>query len=378
MKRILILGGSYLQNHFIKTALNLGIKVFVIDGNSHCYAAINGLGEFYPIDFSKIEIVKNFCIEKKINTIIPPVNELGNLIAAKIAAELNFYYNSVAVVRCSMDKKLFWEKLEISNFNKLKSYTIDKLGTIQYPVIVKPTVSTGSKGVSLVRNFEEVKKAIDYAKQFGKTDDIRIEEFIDGNQFSLETISFKGKHYLLAVIEEHLSNEPYFFERTDILDSEQHDSNCNYFTPFVDLLLTNLGVECGPCHIEVRVKDDKIYLIDFATRSGGWRDIMLYNAGINYNLLILKCYLEEDVFRKELDRPNNTVGAGILLYHEDILALKAAQESNKICESFINGEVPKLEPRTLADAYGYYFVKSNKKNELVGILPKFKLNIHGK
>jgi carbamoylphosphate synthase large subunit len=371
MSKILVLGGSYLQSDFIKSAIKEGVRVFVIDCDKYCYCARHDLGDFYEIDFAFVERVKSFCLEKKVDAVVSPVNEFGNVIAANVAKQLGFFYNPIEVVKRSTDKKLIWEKLESSNFHKVQSFCANNLQGIEYPVIVKPTVSTSSKGVSFVEKSSELDEAIAYARASGKTEDIRIEEFIDGQQFSLETITVNGQHHLMAIIEEKLSKSPYFFERTDILDHNLHEINHQYFEGFVKEILTKLEVECGPCHIEVRVKQNKIYLIDFATRSGGWRDIMLKFAGVNFNALILKSYLNLEILSTDFSKPTKTVAAGILLYYEDFQKLSKATESGLICEAYLNGKLPLLEPKTLADAYGYYFLQANNKLELQGLLPIF-------
>lgn len=230
MRTILVLGGSYLQSHFISTALQYPCKVFVVDQNEMCYAAKNNLGEFVHHDFADIKGIIQFCNANDISSVIAPVNEFGNLIAARISDKLNFRYNPLQVVERSSNKNI-WGKLKHVRINKVKSYSEDKLEAISYPVIVKPAVSSSSKGASLVKTQASLKDAIHYAKNSGRTPEIRIEEYIQGDQFSLETISFNRRHYLIAVIEEHLSTEPYFFERTDIFDlSSQKEMAIFFFT----------------------------------------------------------------------------------------------------------------------------------------------------
>lgn len=370
-KKILVLGGSYLQSHFIKLAISSGNEIFVADENPFCYASIHGLGKFVHLNFSNKELVTKFCLDFTIESIIAPVNELGNVIAAQVSEKLGFYYNSAQVVERTTDKKLIWCKLKNCKLNQIIVFSETDLEVIEFPVIVKPTVSTGSKGVTLVTNYDELKVALKYARSFGKTSEVRIEEFIEGQQYSLETITFNGKHYLLAVIEEHLNEAPFFFERSDILDQTIQEKKKHFFKPFINLLLEELEIKSGPCHIEVKVRNDEVYLIDFASRSGGWRDIMLKHAGIDFNALILSSYLQDYFDTSKLPKAEYSIGAGILTRHADILKLGRAQKSGKICERYLNGEVPALQPKSLADAYGYYFLKTKKKKDLKGLLPTY-------
>lgn len=370
-KNILILGGSYLQSHFIRTAVTSGNKIYVADANQYCYAAIKSIGEFVHLNFSDRKLVSKFCLEFKINNIIAPVNELGNIIAAQVSENLGLYYNSSIVIETTSDKKLIWQKLERCELNQIRIFSETDLEKIEFPVIVKPTVSTSSKGVSFVNTKCELGTALNYARSVGKTNDVRIEEFIEGQQYSLETISFNGNHNLLAVIEEYINEAPFFFERANILNQALQNEMLIFFKPFVNLLLKELNIQCGPCHIEVKVRNNEIYLIDFASRSGGWRDIMLKHAGINFNKLILQSYLRDYVDFFDFPIAKYSVGAGILTKHSDMIKLGDAQESGKICETHLNGQIPVLKPKSLVDAYGYYFLKTKSKNELIKLLPTY-------
>lgn len=367
MKKIVVLGGSYLQSLFIKNALS-SCEVFVLDGNLFCYANINKLGKFIHIDFSNQLSVKNFCIENNIESIIAPVNELGNIIASNLSEELGFLYNSPITVQKTSDKSFYNEILSKSNLLKLESYDSINFDKIKFPVIVKPTQSTSSKGVSLVSRKDELIQAIEIAKKNSKNKNYKIEQFIEGRQFSIETITTNNKHEIVAVIEEHLNDSPYFFERTDFFDIEKQKIYKELFNNYIDCLLNHFNIIVGPCHIEVKVNDSGIFLIDIASRSGGWRDIMLHYAGINYNQLILNAYLGN-----KLDSITKysgvSVGAGIMVYEKDKNKLIEAEKSIFFKEKYILGNSIKEQPKTLADAYGYYFVAGVSRYELSQILP---------
>ncbi|MDA8566775.1 ATP-grasp domain-containing protein [Schleiferiaceae bacterium] len=369
--KIIVLGGSYLQVSFIQRAEKLGYHVLVLDGNAACYCARFGIGEFHHLDFAKKEVLRNFYNQVGAISIFAPVNEFGNVIASDLAQELGYNYNRSEVVKASGDKKLFWEKLVGLELAKPRSYNEKDLSKDSLPVIIKPTISTSSKGVSLVTEEQEINEAIMYARQSGKNQEIRIEEYIGGFQYSLETLTVNGRHFIIGVIEEHLSEAPYFFERSDIFNLQEQEEKKEFFIDFVKLILDRFGVEVGPCHIEVKVLEGKIYLIDFATRSGGWRDMMLMLAGIDYNKLIVEAYIKNSVKEISEVKALKSVGAAILNYHEDLLALKRAQKMGLVKEVHFNGQVPKLSPRGLNDAFGYYFITADTKEDLVGLLPTY-------
>jgi predicted ATP-grasp superfamily ATP-dependent carboligase len=371
MKKIVVLGGSFLQSLFIKNALK-SCEVYVFDGNHNCYAHSNNLGKFILLDFSNELLVKEFCLKNNIESILAPVNEFGNIIASRISEELGLLYNSANSVNKTSDKSFYHKVMSASNLLRPKSYDIQDIENISFPVIVKPTQSTSSKGVSLVYDINQISQAIEVAKQNCKDNNFKIEQFIEGKQFSIETISTKGKHHIVAVIEEHLNDAPFFFERTDFFDKDNQNELKVLFKDYIDTLLNLFGIKVGPCHIEVKLNESGIFLIDIASRSGGWRDIMLSYAGINYNQLILDSYLGIDANLKT-EISNFSVGAGILVFEKDNEKLLEAENSNFFKEKHINGNLIKEQPKSLADAFGYYFVAGESRSALSKLLP-IKIN----
>jgi len=54
--------------------------------------------------------------------------------------------------------------------------------------------------------------AIEVAKEASFENKAVIEEFIDGVEVSVESISWQGKHYVLAITDKITTKEPYFVE----------------------------------------------------------------------------------------------------------------------------------------------------------------------
>ena len=88
---------------------------------------------------------------------------------------------------------------------------------MDFPLIVKPTDRSGSRGVIKVHKAEELKEAIDFAVNESFEKKAVVEEFATGDEYSVEYISCRGKHYLLAVTEKTTSGDPWFIEMSHIL-----------------------------------------------------------------------------------------------------------------------------------------------------------------
>ena len=367
-RRIMVLGGSFLQSTFITKAVDLGFELLVLDGNPDCFVSKWSNIEFLHADFSNCELVKSLALDFKPLLVYAACNEIGNLIAAKLSKTIGYSYNSLEVVQSSLDKSLqrkIASKCDLLYSPKCLKYNGD-LSEIQralsYPMIVKPSRSSASRGVSSAKNLDELQLAIKSASRFSdKGGFVMIEEFLEGDQISVETVSAKGLHEIVGITKEELSGAPYFIERSHHMNLEIHQHYFELVEQKVCQLLNQMGVEYGPCHIELMVSGDRVSLIEIATRAGGWRDELMNCAGYpDYNEKILEAFLNKklDTSKNKLPQRNGLVN--ILMTPEDLNSVVLANENGVLSTVYFNQKPPTFKPENLMDAYGYAYMSSRQ------------------
>lgn len=105
--------------------------------------------------------------------------------AAYVAEKLGLPTNPYLAVETLCNKDKFREFLKLNGFNspQAKGYE-DKnvdISMFSLPVIVKPVDSSGSKGATVIDNWNELDKALDFAFSFSRSHRIIVEEFIVKN-----------------------------------------------------------------------------------------------------------------------------------------------------------------------------------------------------
>lgn len=368
VKNIAVLGGSFLQNDFVETAKRKGHNVFVLDGNANCYLNNNPNCSFHHINFSNEKEVLKFCKEKNIDLVYAPSNELGNLISSKLASKVGFNFNSVETVQNTLSKAKQRELLaELKYIKSPKSIIFnDNVKWIDsnyiYPLIVKPSSSSASRGVLAVNNASELINAIDNAKQYlSSGDDIIIEEYIEGDQISVETITANNKHYIAGITKEVVSGPPYFIERSHFMGKKIHEKYYDLLIEAIDELLTVSNIDVGPCHVELKVNGSDIYLIEIASRAGGLRDRLMKISGYpDYNELIIDAYLKNRISKNLIQPPKLNSLVNILTEIDDLYSFVEGRKNEKLDSFYFNGNGPVPEPQNLIDAYGYAYFKSTE------------------
>ena len=84
---------------------------------------------------------------------------------------------------------------------------------MRYPVIVKPTDRSGSRGIMRVESEAGLAGAVDTAMAYSFEQKAIVEEFIEGEEYSCECISFGGRHTMLALTQKFTTGVPHYIER---------------------------------------------------------------------------------------------------------------------------------------------------------------------
>ena len=293
MKKLMLLGGSRYLLPAIKTAHELGAYVITCDYLPDNYAH-KFSDEYHNVSIIDKDAVLELAQELNIDGIMSYATDPGVATAAYVAEKMGLPGNNpYESVRILQNKGCFRAFLKENGFNvpKMKAFNgwnevEQDLDIFEYPVIVKPTDSAGSKGVSRVDFVNEMKEAVEYAFKHSLGHEIIVEQFIEKKGFSTDTDSFSVDCKLV------------FFS----LNDQWFDQNAaNVYTPAaycwpssmpavcqqelrdeIQRLLTLLGMGTSIYNIETRVgTDGKPYIMEVSPRAGGNRlaEMLHYACG---------------------------------------------------------------------------------------------------
>lgn len=183
-----MLGGSAQQVIAIKTAKQLGYYTVLCDylpDNPGQYEA----DKFYAVSTTDADAVYRIAREEKVNGILAYASDPAALPAAMVAEKLGLPTNPSESVAVLGVKHKFRQFLAEHGFACPKIYTFhpdDDMEEIKvavkdfsFPVVVKPTDSSGSKGVSILKDTRDLDKAIGEASGYSRNKTLIIEEFIE-------------------------------------------------------------------------------------------------------------------------------------------------------------------------------------------------------
>jgi biotin carboxylase len=292
MKKILLLGGSRYLRPVIKAIHELGYYAitcdYLPDNYAHKYS-----DEYHNISIIDKEAVLNLARELKVDGIMSFACDPGVAAAAYAAEKLGLPTHPYESVKILQNKALFRQFLAEHGFNvpKAKGYTdiakaMDDIDMFTWPVIVKPTDSAGSKGVTRVDNPTELQKSIEYALGFSHSDEFIIEEFIEkkGDSSDTDCFSVNGELVFASFDNQKFdvnADNPYT-PAAYTWPSDISMDNQRILRSELQRLIKLLDLNTSIYNVETRESTNgKPYIMEFTPRGGGNRlaEILEYATG---------------------------------------------------------------------------------------------------
>lgn len=272
MEKLAIIGTGYMAKIIGIRAKELGIEAHCFSIDDYSVAA--EVATFHHVNVLDIDGLTEECEKIGIDGVVA-TTELTILPANQVASNLGLVSNDIEVARNITDKTYIREKTRnVEGLSVPKYYVCRDIKEIpeirNYPVIVKPIAAGGKRGITVVYSKDEIIGAIQEALDMSKIKGVLIEEFLTGGQeYSVESLSFHGKQYIIQVTEKDSSGPPHCVELGHHQPARLSHEMRLQVENVVSRCLNAAGIKNGPCHTEIKIIDGKIYLIEINGRPGG-------------------------------------------------------------------------------------------------------------
>ena len=300
VKSVLVFGCGELQQSIIGRAHKMGLFVVGIDPcpDAFCKDDADAFEVVGGQDFEgTCKVVEKYGID----AIVTAATDKPLIMMARIAKKYGFPFFSVETARWSTDKFLMKERFEIGGIpharGRLISRPEDAEG-LAFPVIVKPRDNSGSRGVKLCRNKEELRVSFAEALENSHMESVLVEEYIEGPEYSIESLHYDGKSVVIQFTEKKTSEFPYNVElghrQPALLTKEQEKA----IRDIVYKIGTALHFENCPSHTELKINNQGIFVIETSPRLGGdyiTSTLVPLSTGINMEDQLLNIALQEPV-----------------------------------------------------------------------------------
>ena len=281
MTTLAIIGASYLQRPLVEKAKAMGLRTI-------CFAWTEGavckdlVDVFYPISIVEKEQILSICQQEHIDGICTIASDVAAPTVAYVAEQMGLIGNSYEASLKANNKYLMRQAFVDAGVPCPQFFCVtqceDRLenqisaihSAMHLPLIVKPSDRSGSLGVTKVNAWEQLAPAIEQALSLSFKHEAMVEEYIEGEEISVEYISYNGTHYPLQITDKVTTGAPHFVELEHHQPSALPKDICDEVHRITQKALTALGITNGASHSEYRITpDDRIYVMEIGGRMGG-------------------------------------------------------------------------------------------------------------
>lgn len=291
MKKILIIGAGDYQVPAIIRTRELGYEVFCVDykNNQPGFKYANG---HEIIDVKNHESCLNYAQRLNIDGVLTWGATLTLPTVSYIGENMGLPCMPMSTSILSMNKYLIRKKLDDNGLNcggpifNIVNHEDIKKHDLCLPFVVKPSDGSGSKGVKIVTDENEIDNAIQYAFDGARNNNIYIEPYISGEEFSVEAYVCNGVCYVYSIIKTEfkwIGKFPIYKQTTYLGTSKEIEEKIE---KEVIKAVEALEINWGPVNFDLIVSpiDHNPYIIDVGIRNGQnliASHIVPYSRGVN-------------------------------------------------------------------------------------------------
>lgn len=306
----MILGGIGAMVEVVERAHDLGLEVYVTDYLTDSPAK-KVADKSFMISTTDVDSVIKLIKEEKIDGLYTGNVDLLLPYYAKICKGANLpCYGTLDHFNLMTDKKLFKKVCRENGVPVIKEYKQDDIerGSIEYPVIIKPVDSIGSKGISVCFNYDELHLGIQKALEFSPSKQYIVEKYMRGDEVVLYYYFQDGNPMFVIMCDRYV-----FKQREDlaqlptayIFPSKYTVSHLKETNEKIIQMFKNIGMQNGPIFLQAFIEDGIPYIYEPGYRTNGAREQYIINdvCGVSSVDMLLNFALtgkesDEDISKK--------------------------------------------------------------------------------
>lgn len=302
-KSVLIFGVGELQLSIIRRANAMGLFTVGIDPCENAFAK-DECNAFEVVNGQDYEGTLAVAMKYNVSAVVTTATDKPLVMMARIAKALNlpFYLEETAI--WATDKyqmKLRFVEGNVPCARGRLIHNAEEAKDFFFPVICKPRDNSGSRGVKLCRDLQELRECIDEALQFSRLDTVLVEEFIEGREFSVESLHYDGKSEIIQFTEKKTTEFPYNVELGHKQPANLTEDECEQIRIIILKIAACMHFENCPSHTELKINDRGIFVIETSPRLGGdyiTSTLTPLSTGINLEDQLIHIALGEPVDTK--------------------------------------------------------------------------------
>ena len=314
-KKLLILGGNVLSCEIVRQAKAMGLYTIVTDWYDTQRSPAKLLADEYWMDS-----IEDY------DTLLWKIREwhIDGIITGFTDSYLLPYQHlcELAGLPCYGTKEQFEILTNKDKYKALcREYGVPTIrqydlcdSDICYPVLVKPVDGSGSRGITICNNFDELRMAVNAAEVSSKRGKYIIERYMDGREATVFWLFIDGGYYLAAIGNRHVKQN----QGDDVIPLPVGYTFPSVFTPkYIKEVVPNaermfkaMDIRNGMMFMQCKVEDGCCYVYDIGYRLTGSLEYKIFEkvSGFNPLEMLIRFALTGKMTEKDISSKIDPIG----------------------------------------------------------------------
>ena len=289
-KRLLILGGMRFSCEIVNKAKAMGIYTIVADYNKIEDSPGKQIAdEASDLSVIDVDAVVAYIKDHDIDGVFVGFNDMLLPYYADICSKAGLpCYGTKEQFETLIAKDRYKALCRQFGVPTITEYDINDTD-IKFPVLVKPVDSSGSRGITICHNREELETAVETGRKASKTGKVLIERYMDGREVTVFWTFQDGNYYLSGLANRHVKHNQgddviplpvgYTFPSVYLPKYRKEvEGNCKR-------MFQHLGIKDGMMFMQCKMEDGTCYVYDLGFRLTGSLEYKIMERVCGYNPL---------------------------------------------------------------------------------------------
>ena len=286
-KRILLLGGNHLMTSLVEECHAIGLEVYLTD-NIKDAPAKKTCDHAFDISIRDIDAILDLIQEYQINGVLCGFTDSVLPYYQQICqrAGVPCYITNERQISVTTNKSTLKKELKSHSIPCLDSYDEKVLNTSHFPVIIKPTDNSGGRGIQLCSKINDLKKALEGAKEHSKSNQVIIEEMLNAPEATVFYFIKEGEINYLGIGDRltcQIYNDSIQLPTLYRFPSNHQESYISQLDNKVRTLIASLEMDNGLVYLQMFYHKNTFIVYELAYRLTGSLEYKIFEKILGYN-----------------------------------------------------------------------------------------------
>lgn len=281
-KNLLIIGAGREQISVYQSAKKMGLFVIGTDINPEAPAfdyADKKLICSTRNAVETLEVVLDYSKNNRIDGVMTVANDVPftvALVADKLKLSgISLKSAKLVSNKISMKEQFVRHGIPTPKFDVMntKDDFFKKIKEKTFPFVLKPSDGRGARGVLFIDENTDISLAWNHSIQYSDNKKLLLEEFIEGDQLSVEGIFLDGKYRSIAFADRNYSNlqltKPFIVENGGVIPSKHEDKTLDEISKVIENAAHSLEINKGTVKADIVLSKKGYMIIEIAARLSG-------------------------------------------------------------------------------------------------------------